>query len=102
MGFELMWRIGAQRVDQSTHIAQTTMSDIQTGNQSGSPFDDGAEQEVIQQTGRTHADGSSYGTFTLTPASDTRRKELLCDARPIIPVIFLPGVMGFPPWNASR
>ncbi|MFP3617522.1 alpha/beta hydrolase, partial [Paraburkholderia sp. SIMBA_050] len=27
-------------------------------------------------------------------ASDTRQKELLCDVRPIIPVIFLPGVMG--------
>ncbi|PAJ78477.1 esterase/lipase family protein [Burkholderia ubonensis] len=70
------------------------MNDNQTGNQGGSPFDDDAEQEVVQQTGRTHADGSSYGKFTLTPASDTRRKELLCDVRPIIPVIFLPGVMG--------
>lgn len=70
------------------------MSDNQTGNQGGSPFNGYAEQEVVQQTGRTHADGSSYATFTLTPASDTRRKELLCDARPIIPVIFLPGVMG--------
>ncbi|MFP3276230.1 MAG: alpha/beta hydrolase, partial [Paraburkholderia sp.] len=70
------------------------MSDNNTGNQGGTPFDGDAEQDVVQQTGRTHADGSSYGTFTLTPASDTRRKELLCDVRPIIPVIFLPGVMG--------
>jgi hypothetical protein len=70
------------------------MSDNQTGNQGGTPFDDDAEQQVVQQTGRTHADGSSYGTFTLTPESDKRSKELLCDVRPIIPVIFLPGVMG--------
>ncbi|NYH16283.1 esterase/lipase family protein [Paraburkholderia bryophila] len=70
------------------------MSDNQTDNQGSSPFDDNAEQEVVQQTGRTHADGSSYGTFTLTPDSDKRGKELLCDVRPIIPVIFLPGVMG--------
>ncbi|RQZ17135.1 alpha/beta hydrolase [Burkholderia sp. Bp9031] len=71
------------------------MSDNQAGNQGGdSPFSDDAEQEVVRQTGRTAPDGSSYGTFTLTPASDTRQKELLCDVRPIIPVIFLPGVMG--------
>jgi hypothetical protein len=70
------------------------MSDNQTDNQAGTPFDDDAEQQVVQQTGRTHADGSSYGTFTLTPESDKRSKELLCDVRPIIPVIFLPGVMG--------
>ncbi|MBR8333049.1 esterase/lipase family protein [Burkholderia ambifaria] len=71
------------------------MSDNQAGNQGGdSPFSDDAEQEVVRQMGRTAPDGSSYGTFTLTPASDTRQKELLCDVRPIIPVIFLPGVMG--------
>lgn len=70
------------------------MSDNQTDNQGGTPFDDGTEQEVVQQTGRTHADGSSGGSFTLTPASDKSTKELLCDVRPIIPVIFLPGVMG--------
>ncbi|WP_179403116.1 alpha/beta hydrolase family protein [Burkholderia guangdongensis] len=77
------------------------MSDNQTDHQSSSPFDDDAEQAVVRQTGRTHADGSSYGTFTLTPASDTRRKELLCDVRPIIPVIFLPGVMGSPLVNTE-
>lgn len=44
--------------------------------------------------GHTAPDGSSFGKFTLTPASDTRQKELLCDVRPIIPVIFIPGVMG--------
>ncbi|CAG9196208.1 esterase/lipase family protein [Burkholderia vietnamiensis] len=71
------------------------MSDSHAGNQGGdSPFSDDAEQEVVRQMGRTAPDGSSYGTFTLTPASDTRQKELLCDVRPIIPVIFLPGVMG--------
>lgn len=71
------------------------MSDNQAGNQgSDSPFSDDAEQEVVRQMGRTAPDGSSYGTFTLTPASDTRQKELLCDVRPIIPVIFLPGIMG--------
>lgn len=70
------------------------MNDNQTDNRGNSPFDDNAEQEVVQQAGQTHADGSSYGNFTLTPASDTRTKELLCDVRPIIPVIFLPGVMG--------
>ena len=31
---------------------------------------------------------------TLTPASDPRAKEVLCDVRPIMPVIFLPGVKG--------
>ncbi|KVN12678.1 hypothetical protein WT08_11130 [Burkholderia sp. MSMB1552] len=67
----------------------------------GSPFDDGAEQEVVQQIGRTDKDGASVGHFTLTPASDTRRKELLCDVRPIIPVIFLPGVMGSPLVNTE-
>ncbi|MCO8575766.1 alpha/beta hydrolase [Burkholderia multivorans] len=65
----------------------------QTG---GSPFSDDAEQEVVRQVGRTDKDGASVGHFTLTPASDTRSKELLCDVRPIIPVIFLPGVMGSP------
>jgi hypothetical protein len=44
--------------------------------------------------GRTDKDGASYVHATLTPASDTRVKEFLCDVRPIIPVIFLPGVMG--------
>ncbi|WP_322094284.1 esterase/lipase family protein [Paraburkholderia bannensis] len=70
------------------------MSDNEVDNEGSSPFDDSAEQQVIQQTGRTHADGSSYGVFTLTPEGDKRSKELLCDVRPIIPVIFLPGVMG--------
>ncbi|KVN10722.1 MULTISPECIES: hypothetical protein [unclassified Burkholderia] len=72
------------------------MSDNPTDNPGGvAPSDgDAAEQEVVQVMGRTAPDGSSYGHFTLTPASDTRSKELLCDVRPIIPVIFLPGVMG--------
>ncbi|WP_338639219.1 alpha/beta hydrolase [Burkholderia pyrrocinia] len=67
----------------------------------GSPFSDDAENEVVQQAGRTDKDGASVGHFTLTPASDTRSKELLCDVRPIIPVIFLPGVMGSPLVNAD-
>lgn len=71
------------------------MSDNQAdrpGN--GSPFDDNAQQEVVRLAGRTDKDGASYAHATLTPASDTRPKEMLCDVRPIIPVIFLPGVMG--------
>ncbi|WP_176047014.1 alpha/beta hydrolase [Burkholderia sp. BCC1644] len=67
----------------------------------GSPFSDDAENEVVQQAGRTDKDGASVGHFTLTPASDTRSKELLCDVRPIIPVIFLPGVMGSPLMNTD-
>lgn len=67
----------------------------------GSPFSDDAENEVVQQVGRTDKDGASVGHFTLTPATDTRSKELLCDVRPIIPVIFLPGVMGSPLVNAE-
>ncbi|MDG0024972.1 alpha/beta hydrolase [Trinickia sp. Y13] len=71
------------------------MSDNQADGQSGgSPFDDSAQQEVVRLARRTDKDGSSYTHATLTPASDTRPKEMLCDVRPIIPVIFLPGVMG--------
>lgn len=71
------------------------MSDNQADGQSGgSPFDDSAQQEVVRLAGRTDKDGASYAHATLTPASDTRPKEILCDVRPIIPVIFLPGVMG--------
>ncbi|MEK7887767.1 alpha/beta hydrolase [Burkholderia contaminans] len=72
------------------------MSDNTNQSGGGSPFSDEAEQEVVRQVGRTDKDGASVGHFTLTPASDTRSKELLCDVRPIIPVIFLPGVMGSP------
>ncbi|KAA0071460.1 alpha/beta hydrolase [Paraburkholderia sp. T12-10] len=71
------------------------MSDNQADSQgNGSPFDDSAQQEVVRLAGRTDKDGASYAHATLTPASDTRPKEMLCDVRPIIPVIFLPGVMG--------
>lgn len=76
------------------------MSDNTDQSGGGSPFGDEAEQEVVQQVGRTDKDGASVGHFTLTPASDTRSKELLCDVRPIIPVIFLPGVMGSPLINS--
>lgn len=71
------------------------MSDNQADSQgNGSPFDDSAQQEVVRLAGRTDKDGASYAHATLTSASDTRPKEMLCDVRPIIPVIFLPGVMG--------
>lgn len=71
------------------------MSDNQADGQgSVSPFDDNAQQEVVRLAGRTDKEGASYTHATLTPASDTRPKEMLCDVRPIIPVIFLPGVMG--------
>ncbi|MBU9613017.1 alpha/beta hydrolase [Burkholderia multivorans] len=72
------------------------MTDSTNQTRGISPFDDDAEQEIVRQVGRTDKDGASVGHFTLTPASDTRSKELLCDVRPIIPVIFLPGVMGSP------
>ena len=68
------------------------MSDNQADSQGNdSPFDDSAQQEVVRLAGRTDKDGASYAHATLTPASDTRPKEILCDVRPIIPVIFLPG-----------
>lgn len=71
------------------------MSDNQADSHgSGSPFDDSSLQEVVRLAGRTDKDGASYAHATLTPSSDTRPKEMLCDVRPIIPVIFLPGVMG--------
>ena len=74
---------------------QTKMSDSQANGQgSGAPVDENAQQQVVRLSGRTDKDGASYAHATLTPASDTRPKELLCDVRPIIPVIFLPGVMG--------
>ncbi|WP_321939244.1 esterase/lipase family protein [Burkholderia cepacia] len=72
------------------------MTDNTNDSAGGSPFSDSAEQDVVRVTSRTDKDGASVGHFTLTPASDTRQKELLCDVRPIIPVIFLPGVMGSP------
>lgn len=71
------------------------MSDNTNQTGGNSDFSDDPEQ-VVRQVGRTDKDGASVGHFTLTPASDTRQKELLCDVRPIIPVIFLPGVMGSP------
>ncbi|KVA30763.1 hypothetical protein WI44_11635 [Burkholderia cepacia] len=72
------------------------MTDNTNDSAGGSPFSDSAEQDVVRVTSRTDKDGASVGHFTLTPASDTRQKELLCDVRPIMPVIFLPGVMGSP------
>lgn len=55
---------------------------------------DDAGQDVVRLATRTDADGASYAYATLTPADDTRVKEILADPRPIVPVIFLPGVMG--------
>jgi hypothetical protein len=78
------------------------MTDNTNQTRGASPFDDDAEQEIVRQVGRTDKDGASVGHFTLTPASDTRSKELLCDVRPIIPVIFLPGVMGSPLVNEEN
>ncbi|KVD50866.1 hypothetical protein WS61_29805 [Burkholderia sp. ABCPW 11] len=75
------------------------MSDNTDQSSSSSPFID-AEQ-AVRQVGRTDKDGASVGHFTLTPSSDTRPKELLCDVRPIIPVIFLPGIMGSPLINTD-
>ena len=75
------------------------MSDSQSDNP-GSPGqasgDNEAEQEVVRVSSQTDADGTSYGHATLTPSDDTRPKEVLHDLRPIIPVIFIPGVMGSP------
>jgi len=70
------------------------MTDTHESSPGDSPFDD--DSEVVRIIGRTDKDGASYADVTLTPASDTRIKEFLCDVRPIIPVIFLPGVMGSP------
>jgi len=81
----------------SAYLLRETMSWNQT-NQSDSTSatfgGNDAEQEVVRLASRTDADGVSYAHATLTPADDTRPKEILADHRPIIPVIFLPGVMG--------
>ncbi|RXV72482.1 alpha/beta hydrolase [Burkholderia stabilis] len=58
--------------------------------------DDEAEQEVVRLASHTDEGGDSYAHATLTPPDDTRAKETLHDLRPIIPVIFIPGVMGSP------
>lgn len=43
---------------------------------------------------RVDRNGISEARTTLTPSSDRREKVILCDPRPCVPVIFLPGVMG--------
>ncbi|KVQ55180.1 hypothetical protein WT21_02400 [Burkholderia territorii] len=58
--------------------------------------DDESEQQVVRLGSHTDESGDSYAHATLTPADDTRAKETLHDLRPIIPVIFIPGVMGSP------
>ncbi|GLU35117.1 alpha/beta hydrolase [Trinickia caryophylli] len=71
------------------------MSDNPTNNRGGGlPFDAYSAEDIVRLTGRTDKEGASYVRATLTPPDDSRTKELLCDVRPIIPVIFLPGVMG--------
>ncbi|MGN7983488.1 esterase/lipase family protein [Burkholderia sp. 22313] len=58
--------------------------------------DDEAEHDVVRLASHTDEGGDSYAHATLTPPDDTRAKETLHDLRPIIPVIFIPGVMGSP------
>jgi len=70
------------------------MTDHQENNHGSSRPDDDLQEEVVRIIARTDRNGHAFARMTLTPASDTRRKEVLCDVRPIIPVIFLPGVMG--------
>jgi hypothetical protein len=75
------------------------MSDNQSGNSgtTGQTFGgDDAEQQVVRLASQTDEDGHSSAQAPLTPADDTRVKECLHDVRPIIPVIFIPGVMGSP------
>ncbi|WDD91461.1 alpha/beta hydrolase [Burkholderia sp. FERM BP-3421] len=56
----------------------------------------GDDAGVVRLASRTDVDGHSSARAPLTPADDTRAKESLHDLRPIIPVIFIPGVMGSP------
>ncbi|NYH16857.1 hypothetical protein [Paraburkholderia bryophila] len=67
-----------------------------SGTANAVPGDDDAEQQVVSLMGRPDAEGHSYAHATLTSADDTRPKETFHDLRPIIPVIFIPGVMGTP------
>src|ERR1700761_6858188 len=67
-----------------------------TGVSGATTGDDEAEQQVVRLASHTDEGGDSYAHATLTPADDTRPKETLHDLRPIIPVIFIPGVMGSP------
>ncbi|MFM0645148.1 alpha/beta hydrolase [Paraburkholderia bryophila] len=66
------------------------------GTTSQTSGDDDAEQEVVRLASHTDESGDSYAHATLTPADDTRAKESLHHLGPIIPVIFIPGVMGSP------
>jgi len=56
--------------------------------------DEWDDDEVVQIEGGFDVDGTPMARAVLTPDSDKRRKEVLVDPRPPIPVIFLPGVMG--------
>ncbi|WP_446903483.1 esterase/lipase family protein [Burkholderia sp. YIM B11467] len=50
--------------------------------------------EAITIQARHEPGGGSSARVTLTPDSNTRAKEIDCDPRQPIPVIFIPGVMG--------
>ncbi|MEJ0004137.1 MAG: alpha/beta hydrolase [Pararobbsia sp.] len=50
--------------------------------------------DVVRIFSHFDLDGIPYARAVLTPNSDRRRKEIHCDPRPPIPVIFIPGVMG--------
>lgn len=52
------------------------------------------DDDTVTHTARPEAGGGSSVATVLTPHTDERCKEVLCDPRPPIPVIFLPGVMG--------
>jgi hypothetical protein len=71
----------------STDTPDATPSPQSSNN--GSSSDD-----VVRIPASHDADGVSSAQTVITPQSDTRCKEVHCDPRPRIPVIFLPGVMG--------
>ena len=52
------------------------------------------QDDVVRLTGTWEDDGVYTVRTVLTPDDDRRPKEILCDTRPAIPVIFVPGVMG--------
>ncbi len=47
--------------------------------------------DVVRIFSHFDLDGIPYARAVLTPNSDRRRKEIHCDPRPPIPVIFIPG-----------
>jgi len=67
-------------------------SSAQASEAPGTPGTSSSDVVCISSTFDAH--GVSTATAALTPDSDKRRKEIHCDPRSPIPVIFLPGVMG--------